>query len=274
MMCAKGSPGRGQGGRRIHVNGASASRVVPKPRLPRLALDLLLLVAVGLVMAELGPYRTLDTPPLLRTAYWLIAVVGAGLVGIAVDAALGPRVRGFWARIVVVSLVMTPPVTLFVYALNAVMLDLPRRPWLMPQLGWQVLVVMLLLMTLRALLWRRVVETRTVVAPPLPEAEREFRLRLSAKRRTARLIAIEAEDHYVRVHTDAGSELLSMRFAEAVAELARAHGYRLHRSWWAAADAIEAVRWKRGAGEARLAGGLVAPVSRSCAADLKTAGWR
>jgi DNA-binding LytR/AlgR family response regulator len=53
-----------------------------------------------------------------------------------------------------------------------------------------------------------------------------------------------------------------------------AHGYRLHRSWWVAADAIEEVRWKRGSGEARLSGGIVAPVSRSCAAALKEAGWR
>jgi DNA-binding LytR/AlgR family response regulator len=137
-----------------------------------------------------------------------------------------------------------------------------------------VLVIMLLMVTLRALLWRRVVETRTVVMPPLPEAERQFRLRLSANRRGARLIALEAEDHYVRVHTEAGSELLSMRFSQAMDELAAAHGYRLHRSWWVAADAVESVRWTRGGGEARLAGGLVAPVSRSCAPVLKTAGWR
>ncbi len=78
----------------------------------------------------------------------------------------------------------------------------------------------------------------------------------------------------MRVHTNAGSELVPMRFAEAMEELARAHGYRLHRSWWAAADAIEKVRWTRGGGEARLAGGLVAPVSRTNAAALKSAGWR
>jgi DNA-binding LytR/AlgR family response regulator len=118
------------------------------------------------------------------------------------------------------------------------------------------------------------VETRTVIAPPLPDAERAFRLRLSAKRRGARLIALEAEDHYVRVHTDAGSELLLMRFSEAVEELAQAHGHRLHRSWWVSGEALEAVRWKRGGGEARLAGGLTAPVSRSYAAALKQAGWR
>jgi hypothetical protein len=256
------------------VNGASGSRAEPRRGLRRLSLDLLLLGGVGLLMTALGPYRTLDVPTLLRTAYWLVAVIGAGLAGVVVDSALKPRIRGFWARVATVTLVTTPPVTLYIYVLNALMLDLPRRPWLLPQLGGQVFVVLLLIMALRGLAWRRVVQTRTVVAPPLPDAERAFRLRLSARRRAARLIAVEAEDHYVRVHTDTGSELVSMRFSEAVDELARAYGYRLHRSWWAAAEAIEAVRWKRGGGEARLAGGITAPVSRSYAAELKQAGWR
>ncbi|HEX8216738.1 MAG TPA: LytTR family DNA-binding domain-containing protein [Allosphingosinicella sp.] len=256
------------------MNGASGSRTEPKRWQRRLALDLLLLTGVGLVMAGLGPYRTLDVPDLRRTAYWLVAVIGAGLAGIAADSVLGPHIRGFWLRIAAVSAVMTVPVTPFIYALNATMLGLPRRPWLLPQLAWQVLVVSALIMTLRALAWRRVVETRTIVVPPLPAAERTFRLRLSAKRRAAKLIALEAEDHYVRVHTDAGSELIAMRFSEAVEELALAHGYRLHRSWWAFADAIESVRWNRGSGEARLTGGIVAPVSRSCASALRRAGWR
>ena len=245
----------------------------PRRRWQRPALDLLLLACLGLLMAELGPYRTLDAPQPLRTAYWLLAVLGSGLAGIAADRALARRVPGFWARIAIVSLAITPPVTLYIYGLNAVLLDLPRRWWLLPQLGWQVFVIMLLLITLRALLWRRVVETRTLVMPPLPEAERDFRLRLSAKRRTARLIALEAEDHYVRVHTDAGSELVPMRFSEAVEELSRAWGYRVHRSWWVAAEAIEGVRWTRGTGEVRLSGGIVAPVSRAHTATLKSAGW-
>jgi hypothetical protein len=247
---------------------------VPRQRWQRFTLDLLLLVAFGLMMGELGPYRTSDAPDALRRAYWLVAALGAGLTGILADKTLGPRIGGFWGRIALVSLAITPPVTLAIYALNAVMLDLPRRPWLLPQLAWQVLIVMLLIMTLRALLWRRVVETRTIVMPPLPDAERTFRLRLSAKHRQAKLIALEAEDHYVRVHTDSGSELVPMRFSEAIEELAQAYGYRLHRSWWAAADAIEHVRWNRGTGDARLTGGISAPVSRSCAPALKDAGWR
>ena len=261
-------------GRLFPVNGASASRVVRRDVWERLPLDLLLLGAVGLLLSVLGPYRTVVFPALLRIGYWLLASIGAGLVGIAVDQALGQRVQSFWVRIAAVALVATPVVTLYIYALNAFMLDLPRRPWLIGQLAWQVYVVLVLVMALRALAWRRVIETRTIVVPPLPEAERTFRLRLSARRRSARLIALEAEDHYVRVHTDAGSELLSMRFSEAVAELGRAHGFRLHRSWWVSADAIHDVRWRRGGGEAQLEGGLMAPVSRAYAPALKQAGWR
>ena len=240
----------------------------------RAPLDVALFTFFGFAMAELGPYRTLEAPQPLRTIYWLLAVFGSGLAGILAERVIARRVRGFWLRIAVASVVITPPVTLYVYALNALMLGLPRRWWLIPQLAWQVLVVMLLLMALRALLWRRVVETRTIVMPPLPEAERDFRIRLSAKRRAARLIAIEAEDHYVRVHTDMGPELVTMRFSDALQELAQAYGYRVHRSWWVAAEAIEGVRWTRAGGEARLADGLVAPVSRSYAATLKRAGWR
>ena len=270
------------GGRADSVKRASASPAALKGRWSGRrsgrwtgpAVDLIFLLAAAAILAELGPYRTLDIPRGLRLAYWLLAALGAGLAGIAIDRGLGGRLKGRAQRVVAVSLLATLPVTLYIYALNAVMLDLPRRWWLMPQLAWQVWVVMLLLMSVRALLLRRVVPTRTVVVPPLPEAERNFRMRLSARRRSAMLIALEAEDHYVRVHTADGSELLLMRMSEAVAELAGAHGYRVHRSWWVADAAIERVRWKRGDGTVRLTGGLVVPVSRTFAGELKLAGWR
>jgi hypothetical protein len=247
--------------------------MVRSPPWRRAAVELLLLVALGLLMAVLGPYRSLEIPAMLRTVYWLLAIVGGGAIGIAVDIAIGKWIRGFWLRLFAVTILMTPAVTLFVWFLNRALLGAKAVPFL-PTLAWQVFVIAFLVMAMRAFAWRRVVETRTVVVPPLPEAERAFRLRLSAKRRAARLIAVEAEDHYVRVHTDQGSELLTMRFSDALAELAQAHGYRLHRSWWAAADAVEGVRWQRGKGEARLIGGLTAPVSRAFAAGLKEAGWR
>jgi DNA-binding LytR/AlgR family response regulator len=130
------------------------------------------------------------------------------------------------------------------------------------ELAWRVLVVSLLVMAVRALVWRRpavVVETRTVVAPPLPEAEARFRQRLPARVRAAQLIAAEAHDHYLKVHTDVGCEMIIARFAGALRELTDAYGLRTHLSWGVAGDSIKAVRWSRGTGTATLAGGIVVP---------------
>ena len=252
------------------------SRPAPFTPWRRVAAELALLLVMGLFLGALGPYQTDHIPVSRRFVYWVLCIVGGGGIGIAVDEALGRRAASFWLRLAVTSLLMTPAVTAFVMVVSHLM---ARQPLGLPRylgLLWQVLVISAPVMAARALVWRRprtVVETRVVVAPPLPEAEAAFRRRLSAKRRAARLIAVEAYDHYLRVHTDAGPELVTLRFADALEELAGAHGFRTHRSWWVAGDAIEAVRWRRGAGEARLAGDVTAPVSRAHAPALKAAGW-
>lgn len=235
-----------------------------------------MLVAIGLVMGFLGPFASERAPAVQRYVYWMICMVGGGLIGIGVDAALARPVPAPWLRTAVVSVAMTPLVSLFVLATEHLVMDGTLGPHAYGRLLWQVWPISLAVMVVRALAWRRVaprIETRTVIAPPLPQAEAAFRRRLSARRRGARLIAVEAHDHYLKVHTDAGAELITLRFADALEELAGAHGWRVHRSWWVAAEAVEAVRWRRGAGEASLAGGLVAPVSRTYAPLLKEAGW-
>ncbi|WP_165185065.1 LytTR family DNA-binding domain-containing protein [Caulobacter soli] len=244
--------------------------------LKRAAADLALLLAIGLFMGAVGPYGTGHLPPRQIYVYWLACIVGGGLIGVAIDETIGRRARGFWRRLLVTTVLMTPPATLLVLMSGHVVAGgalILSRYW---PLLWQVFLISIPVMAIRALVWRRpppVVETRVVVAPPLPEAEAVFRRRLSAKRRGARLIAIEADDHYLRVHTDVGAEMITLRLAVALDELSGAHGFQTHRSWWVAAEAIEGVRWRRGGGELRLAGGLVAPVSRTHAPTLKAAGW-
>lgn len=242
----------------------------------RWGIDLAILVAIGLLMGFLGPFSSEELPFLQRYVYWMICMVGGGLIGIVADELLSRRIAGTSTRVALVSLIMTPLVTLFVLTTEHLLTGQPFAAWFFPQLLLQVLPILASVMVVRALVWRRLptrVETRTVIAPPLPEAEAAFRRRLSAKRRGARLIAIEAHDHYLKVHTDAGEELITLRFADALEELALAHGWRVHRSWWVAADAVEGVRWRRGGGELRLVGGLTAPVSRTHGPVLKQAGW-
>lgn len=241
----------------------------------RIAVELGLLVAAGLFVGALGPFGSHNFPWALKHGYWLTTLVGGGVIGIGLDETLGRRITPSWRRVLLMTLAMTPLTALFVLAVAAILLGQWASFTGLGHLLWQVFAIALPVMAVRALVWRPArTLTRTVIEPPLPQAEASFRRRLSAKRRTARLIAVEAHDHYLRVHTDQGSELVTLRFADAMTELDKAHGYRVHRSWWVAAEAIEAVRWRRGAGEATLVGGLVVPVSRSMAPALREAGWR
>jgi hypothetical protein len=235
-----------------------------------------ILVAIGGMMGFLGPFASERIAAPRRYVYWLICMVGGGLIGVVIDGLLERWIASNWRRVALVSVLMTPPVSLLVLTTQHLVVEAPFDGSFYLLLLPQVWPISLATMIVHALAWRRRparVETRTVIAPPLPEAEAAFRRRLSAKRRAARLIAIEAHDHYLKVHTDAGEELITLRFADALAELEQAHGWRVHRSWWVAAEAVEGVRWRRGAGELRLAGGLEAPISRTYAPVLKDAGW-
>ena len=237
-----------------------------------------LLVLIGTVLALLGPYGTVDQPAFRRCLFWLMTVIAGGLIGIALDLAFRRRISAAWPRMLAVSLTMTPPTTLIVLA--AMNLLLLHRHDVMSlfalHLLWQVFVICLAMMSLRTLVQRSPaprVETRTVFMAPVEEAEAKLRGRLSAKRRSARLMAVEAHDHYARIHTDAGVELVALRFSDAVEELSGACGFRVHRSWWVAADAIADARWRRGSGELELQDGQVVPISRSGAPLLREAGW-
>lgn len=248
----------------------------------RMAAEFSLLILISILLGFTGPYGTSAEPALARYTFWLVVTVAGGAIGIGTEAVfrrwIGRR-RLFgqkWLLLLIIASVMTPPIAVVVLVAMIVVLghhhEIPAD--ISPSLLFQVFVVSIIVTVVRSLARRRerrIVET--VIAPPLPEAEAKFRRRLSAKRRTARLLALEACDHYVRVHTDAGSELISVRLAEAVAELGGAYGFRVHRSWWVSAQAIKTGRWRRGSGELHLEGGLVVPISRSGAPILRAAGW-
>lgn len=239
-------------------------------------IDLAILCAIGLLMGFLAPLSWDRISAPIRYLYWMICILGAGGLAIAADAWLSRHISVLWRRLLAVSVLAAPPTALMVLTTQHLLIGEAFSWGAYLKLLWQAWPILLAVVTVRALAWRRPparVTTRILIAPPLPEAEAAFRRRLSARRRTARLIAIEAHDHYLKVHTDAGEELITLRFSDALDELSGAHGWRVHRSWWVAAEAVEAVRWRRGAGEISLTGGLTAPISRTHAPALKEAGW-
>jgi DNA-binding LytR/AlgR family response regulator len=104
-------------------------------------------------------------------------------------------------------------------------------------------------------------------------APARFLDRLPPRLRGARLLAVQAEDHYLRLHTDRGSDLILMRLSDALAELEGLEGAQTHRSWWVARDAVASVARGDGRAALTLDGDITAPVSRRYAKALREAGW-
>jgi len=91
----------------------------------------------------------------------------------------------------------------------------------------------------------------------------QFLERLPAKYHSAELYAVSSEDHYIRVHTDCGEELVLMRLADALRELSDADGLQTHRSWWVARIGVAESVSKNGKYSLILKTGTNVPISRS-----------
>lgn len=86
------------------------------------------------------------------------------------------------------------------------------------------------------------------------------------------LLALEMEDHYLRIHTNIGSDLILLRLRDAMAELGPKRGRQVHRSWWVAEGAVAST--ERGARPLLvLRNGLKVPVSKSFRDQAKEMGW-
>jgi uncharacterized membrane protein len=86
------------------------------------------------------------------------------------------------------------------------------------------------------------------------------------------LIGLEMEDHYLRIHTDRGSDLILCRFGDALRELAGFDGLQVHRSWYVARSAIRATRKDGQKMVVTLSNGMDVPVSRNFQKTLRDAG--
>lgn len=82
------------------------------------------------------------------------------------------------------------------------------------------------------------------------------------------IVALEAEDHYLRVHTILGSDLVLMRLSDAIAAIEPDRGLQVHRSWWVAQDAICEIVRSEQRSHLKLTNGLVVPVGRTYSAAV------
>ncbi|MFD0916345.1 LytTR family DNA-binding domain-containing protein [Pseudahrensia aquimaris] len=84
------------------------------------------------------------------------------------------------------------------------------------------------------------------------------------------VLALLAQDHYVEIVTERGSELVLMRLSDAIALVGDQLGLRVHRSAWVALDAVESVGREQRRAFAVLRNGQKVPVARASESTLST----
>lgn len=116
-------------------------------------------------------------------------------------------------------------------------------------------------------------------APSLPDepaksgnaSEPALRKRLSLGF-VGEIIALQSEDHYVRVHNEKSSELILIRLRDAIAEMDGADGWQVHRSWWVARNGIVRATPTGRSWALTLKNGSTALVARDMIEPLKATG--
>lgn len=261
-------------------------------------------LAAAVLLAFVGAMGTDEAPLLHRIAYWCAVIVPGSVLGFGVQSlilAWGGIGRSRWTEIAVVSLLVSVPhsflvivATALFFGIGVITLEMVASFWI------AVLVVTVVLTTINHLaasgdraeimaddgaapapapLASAQNDSATLndAIPPLPPTLPDLPMLLSEKLpqrlRSARLIAIEAEDHYLRIHTDGGSDLVLMRMSDACALMGDAAGIRVHRSWWVAQAAVEGQTRSGSRVELAVKGGLVVPVSRSLHGTMRDPAW-
>jgi|SRR5579875_607105 len=251
-----------------------AARIVDAPR-PLLRAGLVTLGVAGfLAISEAFGLGLLPFPE--RLLYWLW-LLGLGQVGsLAVRRSLDGMPVPF-GRVVIAAavecLALALPMTLVVWATTSFALREPLRPLSALHFYVPVLAVTALMVVANLLTQRRPLETHAHAQPGAPLAPARILERLPGSVRGGMLYALQAEDHYVRFHTSRGSDLVLLRFSDALSELDGLEGAQVHRSWWIAKAAVADCSRSNGKLVLRLVDGTKAPVSRTYADALKSAGW-
>ena len=254
------------------------------------------LAAAVAVLTFLGPFDTwgrLSWPD--RATFWTLAIGVNWIFGMVVGvvAGLAFEKRGWvgWAAVVAGgSMAASAPGTAVVWLLVAVWMDYRMTGAAeLASLYSQVVAIHLILTSLVAwLVMARRERAETDEGseradgpsmarppgepPPGAPPGAPFLDRLPA-RLGRRLLHLHMQDHYVEVHTEEGSDLLLLRFRDALREVEGLDGAQVHRSHWVARAAVAGVERRNGRIALRLVNGSRVPVSRSFAPALRDRGW-
>ena len=240
---------------------------------------ILVAIPVGLLLGFLGPFGSSAAyPTMTRYGFWLGLTVAGVVAVVAAEAALPlTKVRKGPLRIAAVALVSAVPMT-FVVAWTMSLLQPGRvfTPLQLPALFAAVAVVQLLIAYATAMTAGAPAVAEAPTPAPVTEGEAAtapaFPSALLGKLPPGigqDIIAIETEDHYLRVHAIGGSALILMRMADAVALLDPRLGAQVHRRWWVAETAVAGLRTEGQKLSLCLVDDRLVPVGRTFSAAVR-----
>lgn len=242
---------------------------------------------IGLLLALLGALETNLIPLVPRLLYWEVLMLCGATIALGVTEGV-ERWGGLrhlrWLEWALIAVLMAVPMTIMVIGASNVFFQFRMRSWESALFMFGATAIISFAMTtLNGLLHGddRAAPAPLAVPPPAQkdpaeshEASPRFSDRLPLGQRALPIIALEAEDHYLRVHFAGGqSTLVLLRLSDAISEMPADLGAQTHRSWWVAQSAVRAVSKADGRATLTLEGGITAPVSRSFYKQLGVLGW-
>lgn len=240
----------------------------------RLIYYLVIPVTVGLVMATIGPFGTYDDLSFNeRAIYWVSIFV---LNWFQVDLLVRLMVRfmpeptwPFPAPWIAGAIVAALPATLEVYLLETYLRSHSHPPDVVG------LYFSVALLTIAVTIPVGYFNRRILREPaPTPDmSATPFFMRRIPAHLGDELLCLEMEDHYLRVHTAAGSDIILCRMRDAAAELASMEGLQVHRSYWVARNAVREIARDGDKLILILTNGMRVPVSRTYRPQLRASGW-
>lgn len=243
---------------------------------------ILILVAllVGFMISFFSPRATLTMDDDERIWFWiyLCLIGGAGIfVGDLIVTFLKMKLHG-WPKAFLQSICGTVAVLIPLYAIYDPS-EIPR-PSTTVLFIWIIMVLILAGTTIMGLKFLKP-DTLKDVEKALGGSKDEksektpakILARLPIHLQSSELYALSAEDHYVRVHTSKGDDIILMRLSDAVLETGDVEGLQVHRSWWVAQAAINDIKSKGRNAEITLKNTRRAPVSRNALKLVRNMGW-
>lgn len=243
----------------------------------RLAIEILVMVALGLLVGLLGPFGTFAAPPAERMLGWVIwLLAGYALfrptnivAGWLCEATGLPHFAGKLVALAVASVPLTLIVTMMVTQLAFAGVLRWSGFWTM---YLYIIVIAVVVSAVMAAIFGRT--GADIVAPePAPSPPASAEPGLPLPQGFGPVLALKGEDHYVRIIGEGREELALIRMRDAIERLRDADGLRVHRSWWVARDAVASVRRDGRTAAIKLRSGHEAPVARDMMPHLRAAGW-